>query len=369
MDRISPRAAVLGILGLMILVCILWAAGSEPPRDAPESREDLPSGHGPVEAPPCDLQDLPFTVSPFAPGNDSGPTSGLEPNEMGSVTILMYHHIGGEEGPWQRSLENFRRDLEYLWENGYRPVTLESYLSGTIDLPRGMSPVILTFDDGLRSHLAWQDGIVGRPEPDTAVGMLLEFSARHQGFDPHAVFYLNSPRPFHPMPQEQIGDTLRWLVDHGFELGNHTHYHANLGQLEDDEVQRVIALTESMITESVPGYRSLSLALPYGVLPKNRDLAVQGQYDGVEYEHEAVLLVGAEPAPSPYSDRFRPERLPRVQATSEEIEKWFGEMDRRPSLRYVSDGNPRIVTVPEALEHQVDQSAVDAYLLRILPGE
>ncbi|MFO8060018.1 MAG: hypothetical protein R6U70_05120, partial [Bacillota bacterium] len=86
---------------------------------------------------------------------DPGPGSGLAPNELGSVMILMYHDLGeGEgEGEWRRSRENFRRDLEYLWENGYRPVSLSDYLSGEIDLPEGMSPVILTFDDGLSSQL------------------------------------------------------------------------------------------------------------------------------------------------------------------------------------------------------------------------
>ncbi|HEY7437429.1 MAG TPA: hypothetical protein VIE41_19975, partial [Methylomirabilota bacterium] len=45
-----------------------------------------------------------------------------EANELGRVMILEYHKIDNPEGRWTRTPENFRRDLQRLWERGYRLV-------------------------------------------------------------------------------------------------------------------------------------------------------------------------------------------------------------------------------------------------------
>src|SRR4029077_10178901 len=71
----------------------------------------------------------------------------LAPNDLGRVMILEYHKIDRPESRWTRTPENFRSALRALWERGYRLVALNDYLDGAIRLPRGTSPVILTFDD------------------------------------------------------------------------------------------------------------------------------------------------------------------------------------------------------------------------------
>ncbi len=287
-----------------------------------------------------------------------GLDGGLVPNELGQVPILMYHRVGDHDDTWVRSRERFRKDLEFLYQEGYRPVPLADYLRGRIQLPAGKSPVILTFDDGLSSQFRWKDGVFGEVDPDCAVGILLEFSEQHPGFEPYAVFYLNSPRPFAPMEEGLIDASLRWLVDRGFELGNHTHYHANLAEISNEEVQEAIARTQDMITTAIPGYQVSSLALPYGVWPRQRELAVQGLYGDVRYHHACVLLVGAEPAPSPFARDFDPLRTPRIRASDDQWELWFDQLDRNPMRRYVSDGNPDTIAVPEALYADLDRASV-----------
>src|SRR2546426_544160 len=71
----------------------------------------------------------------------------LPPNELGRVMILEYHKIDRPENRWTRTPENFRRDLERLWERGYRLVGLNDFLDGKIALPAGATPGLLTFDD------------------------------------------------------------------------------------------------------------------------------------------------------------------------------------------------------------------------------
>ncbi|NLJ58438.1 MAG: hypothetical protein GX339_06300, partial [Tissierellia bacterium] len=76
----------------------------------------------------------------------------LEPNELGEIMILMYHGIGQEELEWQRSAENFRKDLEYMYQNGYRMISLNDYAKGQIYTEAGYTPIILTFDDGRQNN-------------------------------------------------------------------------------------------------------------------------------------------------------------------------------------------------------------------------
>ena len=76
------------------------------------------------------------------------PTNGERAfNELGAIMILEYHRIGDPERRWTRTPAGLRRDLELLWENGYRPISLGALIAGSIALPAGSSPVVVTFDD------------------------------------------------------------------------------------------------------------------------------------------------------------------------------------------------------------------------------
>ena len=110
-----------------------------------------------------------------------------------------------------------------------------------------------------------------------------------------------------------------------------------------------------MVEETVPGYKVTSLALPYGLSPQEYHLAVQGSSDGYAYEHQAVLKVGANPALSPVVEGFDPTRLPRVMASTVELEKWLAYFQKNPGQRYISDGNPQTIAIPAEKEEILDQ--------------
>ena len=57
-------------------------------------------------------------------------------NESGKIIIVMYHRFADvETDEYSRSFENFRKDLEYLYELGYRSVSLNDYLENNIKVP------------------------------------------------------------------------------------------------------------------------------------------------------------------------------------------------------------------------------------------
>src|ERR1051326_774702 len=100
------------------------------------------------------------------------PKSVHPPNEVGVVPILEYHDISPYEKYMHRSITNFRRDLNRLYTEGYRPISMKEYLDNRIDLPVGLSPVLLTFDDARQSQFSYLPN--GKLDPQCAVAILQE---------------------------------------------------------------------------------------------------------------------------------------------------------------------------------------------------
>lgn len=269
-------------------------------------------------------------------------------NEVGKIMILMYHVIGAEkEAPWIQTIENFQRDLETLYEEGYSLLALSDYLENNIQVPAGKTPVIMTFDDGTAGHLRYLEKPDGQLEidPQCAVGALLAFAKEHPDFGHVATFFINDA----PFGQSKYSEQkIKDLVELGFEIGNHTLTHPKLNQLSDEEIQKELALLAQMVTKIVPGYQVNSLALPFGLAPKNSILAHKGEYGDYQYEHAGILRVGANPALSPNAQGFDPYRLPRVQASTIELAKWLEYFRKNPHERYISDGDPLQISLPES---------------------
>ncbi len=283
----------------------------------------------------------------------------VRPNELGKVMVLMYHEIGAKEDVWARHRDNFRRDLLTLYEEGYRPINLNDFLRGRIDLPAGTTPVILTFDDGTAGQfrLIENDGRL-EVDPDSAVGIMLDFREQYPDFGLAGTFYIFYPVPFRQ--KELVAMKLEMLVEMGFEIGNHTHGHENLARVSREEAVRALARHVAATRQYLPGYNVNTLALPYGARPKDDSYIIAGEWQGTSYRNDAILLVGANPAFSPYDRRFNPHRLPRVRADEAELGRWLEYFRKNPHERYISDGDPLTVTVPEK---------VAGNLVPVLPGD
>jgi peptidoglycan/xylan/chitin deacetylase (PgdA/CDA1 family) len=271
------------------------------------------------------------------------------PNELGRVMILEYHKIDYPESRWTRTPDNFRRDLLRLWEAGYRLVSLSDYLDGKIALPRGSTPVVLTFDDSSPGQFRYVERqgewVI---DPDCAVGILEAFAQSHPGFGHAATFYVlpgaDPPNRLFNQPT-LAGRKLAYLAGHGYEIGNHTLWHANLSRYPEPVVRSQIATAQEWIQGHVPGYRPRTLALPHGAYPRDVRWATAGGNNGASFRHDAILMVAGGAAPSPHLKGLDPYHLPRIQAVEHEISGWLTYFERHPDDRYVSDGDERTITV------------------------
>ncbi|MEV4566623.1 polysaccharide deacetylase family protein [Nonomuraea sp. NPDC049419] len=278
-------------------------------------------------------------------------------NEAGLVPVLMYHRIlAKRRASLDRTPAQLRKELEKLAERGYVPITAAEFVRGEIRVPAGKFPVVLTFDDGHPSHFGL--GADGRPLPDTAVGVIQDVAARHPGFRPVATFWI-SKEPFGLREHDAQAAAVRWLTGHGYEVANHTWSHPDLRTLKRKKVKEQIVRLERLL-KKLGAPPSQTMALPYGSLPKGKKPARTGSWDGTRYDFAGVFLAGAEPSLSPYAKKFDRGAIQRIQSNGKkgECRKWCSQywldwLDRHPGKRYVSDGDPDRISIPEKVRGNI----------------
>jgi hypothetical protein len=273
----------------------------------------------------------------------------LAPNELGRIMVLEYHKIDYPEERWTRTPENFRRDLETLYARGYRLQNLNDVIDGKITVPAGTTPVVLTFDDSSPGQFRYlvKNGSV-EIDPKSGIGILEQFIKEKPDFGRAATFFVlpGASRPNKLFDQaEHEGRKLQFLVKQGYEIGNHTLWHANLGKYDEATVRTQVAEAQVWVQRHVPDYKLRTLALPHGVYPKDLRWVQEGTAKGTTYRTDAVLMVAGGAAPSPFAKSFDPLRIPRIQAVEKDLGYWLGHFEKNPADRFVSDGDPTTLTI------------------------
>ncbi|MCH7904305.1 MAG: polysaccharide deacetylase family protein [Armatimonadetes bacterium] len=280
MEKTRTLCAMLAAL----LVCLLVGCSGKP---------DNPSPSNSVVEPPAEEEVIERITD--RPGNEDG-----------KVLIVMYHHIGEQEGSYKRSIENFRGDLQRLYDLGFRPVTLAEYADDAMDLPPGASPVILTWDDSNRDQFRYlEDGSI---DPECGVGIWRQFAEEHPDFPVRGTFFVLKNGPFGADGQKKVDQLLAW----GCEIQPHTIRHPNLRKLTEVEIMAELSEAQEYIRSL--GSEPRFLSLPFGIRPENHELLVEFELDGTVVRHEAAVKVGAGPAPSPGDPERDLHWLPRIQA-------------------------------------------------------
>ena len=283
---------------------------------------------------------------------------------MGRIMVLEYHLITDHNGFYARERGQFRKDLELLYNRGYRPVNMSDVLDKNLNLPKGLSPVVIVFDDASPEQFRYINNNGNLEiDPTSGIGIWLDFKKSHPDWANKAVFcLLNGAQAGHNFfgdrgIQGQLSNwrfkKVKWLADNGFELCDHTLWHAQLSKFSDAVVQEQIARNVMGIDSAVPGYKIRAMALPQGLWPKNRALATKGSWTDpktgktVSYSWPVVFEVAGGPMRSPYDPAFNPGSTPRIQVIGNAIEQTMDKLEKSGNA-YISDGDPSVVARPSA---------------------
>lgn len=294
-------------------------------------------------------------------------------NELGNVPIMMYHKIvnmtndetkytGGnvDRDGYNRTAEAFKKDLEMYYNNGYRMVRLTDYMNGNIDTKLGKSPIVLTFDDGNKDNinvLGIDDSDNLIIDPDSAIGILEIFKAKYPDFKVTATFFLNSNLFGQPQYNKQI---LEWLIDNGYDIGNHTKNHVDFENADASVSQEEVAYMYRLFDTIIPNKYIHVVALPYGSPYKkthpNFSYILSGTNEEYTYTTDSTLQVGWDAEYSPFHKNFDRTFMKRVRAWDNDgidfdIKMVFNNLENK---RYISDGNPNYIVIPDDCNLNID---------------
>lgn len=284
-------------------------------------------------------------------------------NELGGIPIMMYHGIynkrnnetqytGGnyDKDGYNRTVEAFKNDLEMYYQSGYRMIRLIDYIHGEIDVELGKSPIVLTFDDGNKNNM----NVTGLDDkgniiidPNSAVGVLESFKKKYPDFKVTATFFLNNSLFNQKEYNEKI---LKWLIDNGYDIGNHTKNHIDFtkcdGTKAQEEVGYMYNLLDTIILDRFINVMALPFGSPYKKSHINFPLILSGIYKEFDYQTEATLQVGWSYDRSPFHKQFDKTFLMRIRAWDNngdtDITSTFKNLEKN---RYISDGDIKTIVI------------------------
>jgi peptidoglycan/xylan/chitin deacetylase (PgdA/CDA1 family) len=184
------------------------------------------------------------------------------------VLILMYHQVDLACSEREQRLctppREFRRQMAWVREAGYRPVGIDevlAHVAGPVPIP------------GKAVHVTFDDGFVGVLEH--ALPVLAEYGMRATLFAvPGRVGSTNDWMWRRDFPRRALlsAEQLRLLADEGMTIGSHTRTHARLPEASAEEAETEIRVSKAEL-EDLMGREVVHFAYPYGLL----DAAVREQ--------------------------------------------------------------------------------------------
>ncbi len=298
-------------------------------------------------------------------------TATVRPNELGGVPIIMYHAFTTDPkylDEWTLTLDQFREQLDWYRENDFVMVGVQSMIDGHFDVPAGKTPIILTFDDASMGQFGLEKASNGGWEvrPETAVGILEEYKKKYPEFVGPAFFAVLSWNCFASDDDPSTcEERLNWLVDHGYEVGNHTWDHVDMTDVSDEFFTNSIVSMIHWINERVPegpGNLSHAVVMPFGAYP-DRELHPEQRgwlkwgiwQNGEEYVLPVVMAVTGGPAIPLYSLDADPSYTYRIASYPPLLEPWQEAMLSGEAPIFISDGDPNTVTIPADQIDKLDE--------------
>ncbi|MFH1946589.1 MAG: polysaccharide deacetylase family protein [Candidatus Magasanikbacteria bacterium] len=175
------------------------------------------------------------------------------PAEELEIPILIYHNVREfESDDSEASREfivtpaEFERQMAYLQEAGFTPIIfgrLYNYFQGQeTDWPE--RPVIITFDDGTKSHY------------ENAFPILQKYNFL-------ATFFIFT-NPIGKSKNYLTWEQVEEMDMAGMEFGGHGHYHLYLNKISTQELEQEVVTSKKNIEEKL-GKEIISFSYPFGV--------------------------------------------------------------------------------------------------------
>ncbi|CAN5409000.1 polysaccharide deacetylase family protein [soil metagenome] len=310
-----------------------------------------------------------------------------QPNELGKILVLEYHQLTNDPAQvaqFVRTYDSLRADLQWLYDNNFYVVSMASVIENTITAPAGKKPVVLTFDDSPVNQFRFLVGGDGTltVDPESGVGILEAFYQAHPDFGrgglfgtlPNSCFFGDIGGAVENDQIDLCSQKLNFLIDNGYEVGNHTLNHENIQNVDDDVFKEEVGGAIDALQALDSRVQANIFVVPFGLYPEfgtrdNQRVWMQDgfEWNGKEYKLIGSLMVGSEPAFSPVSTEWDSMWIARIQMCdcteqggSGWDDMWKQVVTDNPAILYVSDGDPNTITIPNTLDPTLDGTLDDS---------
>jgi peptidoglycan/xylan/chitin deacetylase (PgdA/CDA1 family) len=182
----------------------------------------------------------------------------------------------------------FAQHMRYLSENGYFTTTLEGVVNGFGNPPGAHRPVVVTFDDGLRTFYTTAAPIMQRFGFTATVFLIAGLTGDHR-------------HRFHGLDCMTWGEA-REMQACGMSIGSHTVTHPKLASMERNAIDEELSRSKQIIEDGL-GTPVTSFSYPFAFPEADRGLvAYLGEaLQRYGYQNGVSTIIGtAGPADSPY---------------------------------------------------------------------
>jgi peptidoglycan/xylan/chitin deacetylase (PgdA/CDA1 family) len=222
-----------------------------------------------------------------------------------SVPVLTYHSIDASGSVVSTAPETFRRQMEFLYQNGYRAVSLGELISELMT-PKPPLPktVALTFDDGFRNFSERAFPALEKYGFRATVFLVTDFCGRYND-------WAGNPKELQRSKLLGWGE-IKQLSEAGIEFGSHTRTHKNLTKCLPEVLEAEIVDSKKKIEDKL-GLKTTTFAYPFGSF--NRDVK---SVAAENFEAACSTNLGKV---RPESDLFALERIDTYYLSNPEILK------------------------------------------------
>ncbi len=169
------------------------------------------------------------------------------------IPVLMYHSISDDRSNLSVSVNNFERQIQYLYTSGFKTIQFNS-----ID-EKIKKPLIITFDDGYKDNLINALPILKKYNFTSICFVVSDLIGKSNIWDKN-----NSNYVYKELLSK---NDIKVCLDNGMFIGSHGKSHRSLIELNTDEIIREIKISKTVL-ENIIGNKIDCFSYPFGSVTK-----------------------------------------------------------------------------------------------------
>lgn len=189
-----------------------------------------------------------------------------------TIPILTYHSIDDSGSVISTSPSIFKKQIEFLWQNGYETLSLSEVISSLLkNKPFPEKKFVITFDDGYKNNYFEAFPILQEFGFKGTIFLIVDSIVKSTNGSRLLSTFENRPL----LSWSEIDE----MHKYGFEFGAHTLSHPDLTQVSLQQAEREIIQSKEEIQNHL-GVGIKTFAYPYGKVNAKIKEIVKNNYVG-----------------------------------------------------------------------------------------